>query len=1546
MAEAQTTPIVEDDENTPAAQDTRTVGQMAEAGEVEITGDFTTDEQTGLPRIELAPVKLKPKPEASVPTQIEMRKDMPPIKFRSLQPEVTEEVTRLEDPARTYEDVLKALDAGESVTIEGPQGPETYSGRNASKLARMPAFQKKIKIGLAVERNIKARKAEEEVPTEPTIAFVSPEGKVDVSHVDPDIRSTVETYAEGRKALDDTLRPLINTGRSDIDVAVRQYFVDDFSTGDMFENLIIRLAETGRAIPTLPGYAVIAADSALEATARSSDMGTTFSTEWAALADKREATTKNYLENLSVVLDAPTAAMGLNEALRDRIKNDPDLTDEQKDDFLYDTTVTGEKFLREFVTDETAYAVIEESFSQMNALEQWAVILAEGLGGGGILSKTKNARSLDEINRLIRTRKTLGLADDASLAEVRMALQRTRSKEKFDEKLLELGQYNKSIAAQSDAAGERIKTLSKELADAKLDPTGGTRQLELESEILNLKRMRRRNYMKQRVSPLFTEVVKDEAVLAAAAVIGRQRLEGVMGADGETAELLGFVGGFIAQGTGATKLGKKVVKATVVKPLGFGVGLASRYTPEGLVNPINGFYTKLTQADTTIEDYERIYFEPKHKRKMNRHERKMLKAAFTQVEKMDEQTQELFLDRLQRQMDLQDELLTMFPEGEARNRAAIFIDQSFAEASAIPQAIAAYEMAADAANVKGIKKGGLGTMMAALEEVDRRAARAQVLIEGFEKHVAEFGDPSQVAAARRLIEQTKASIRGIDTMLVAESEKLSNRIKDMLEIAAEDMTEPLEEDFFEAFMEVQDVLAKRLPEDVSKKVATRMSSLAEIRELSHEVNKHLLKRFESIRTIKDRKDLHNASLATSAEAVIFARQGALAEEMDIPYNEFRKFVAETDRPKIDISPAVSEMLRLAQGDDKDIRTFFGPEATFFSGYLGRKSMKMFNKMVRSTINELPEDELQEMFTALTEEGVDPEDLEMLLRNNPVQFGLFLHQEGKLNVFANATIEEAEEFRRAFRDYGHKTSNLAVSREYKEFEKIIDGLMEAGDGEGYKVLKKARDDYKQLNDPNRKGTPLNRILRSKVGNKQTGDSGPYSGMYANVSPYDVFADIGKTVSKMMSGRSPGAVNDLRQQISEMAQLFGTPDPQTGRMRIDLRTEEGQVAMDLMEEIIGAFVYSEWAGDFLKKQPGSGQRLGDPRNLAFKTSIQNELEGINEAFNIDVLDLNGDPDSVLVFNITEMIAREKDIGTLIEKGGRYYEQGKSHVRKLKSALRDAESANKILVQQEQKAMTALQDITKLEGGSEAFYKKYIGNQGYADVESLRKDFMKTMKKDPSLQDADLNRLFDHAVRDLAYQGLMEVGGYGPVAKAASDEIGGLLGEKIAINGFSNTLGVLAELENDNVIRNLEKIMPPEQIDNLKGIMTYLVNQQAAGQAAAFAAKGMSANEAISRAYNIARGMVSPSYVATEVTLRMLQKNNSDALLLAMSSPEAARIMDKMLKFPKLMTPKELRTFDVLVKEFFLTEVARKGNEAVLTGYFNTYTGDEEPTNEEEQ
>jgi len=1581
----QPTPVVLDEEENQDTQ--QTVGERIAAGELELDDSPATITEEGIPRVDIRPVnvELKPDPKASVPSQVQVTKTKPklpdvktptsvgeaitagkqvaeavveasPIKFKRLAAQ--EDIARREEEATkvtTYADVLAKLDAGETVVIETYEGTKRYSGPNAAKLARTPEFTKQIKLNLALQESLKRQRREETAPTDPTIAFVSETGEIDTSYLDPDVRPLADEYAKGRKKLDDVLRPIVNTGRPDVDVAVRQFFIDEMATGDFLSNLTTRLNETGRAAVVLPNYAADYAGSAMEAMRRAFDLQTSFKEEWNALSDDRQQRTDNILRDIDRFIPAPTLAMGMNDLIRDRAKKDlaeGKLTQEQFDNFVYETTLDGQKTERQFIDDATAYAVVEESFSQMNAVEQWGVILAENFFGGTILGKTKNARSVEEANRAIKIRDTLNMGKNVSLVDVQRLALYYDKKVKLDKDLIELGTYNKEIARQTSEAKTRADDLMKQSRQVGIS---NQEKIRLQAEADNLYRLNTRNFLRNKVSPYVLEVAGADIRLATAAVASRQFLDGVYGMDAETAELFGLGVGLFGEITGGSKFVTRLGVGVTQKAIGLGAAGITAWDTQGKLSPFGYMFRKLTQQDLTIDDYEKLYLD----RKLTVLERKQISAAFKQIEKMDENTRDSFLNIVQEQRNLEDELLKMFPEGAERAKAAEILNQSLAEISGLPMAIAAYQMAAQTASVKKAKKGGLGSMLEAALEVDRVASRGQLLIQGFQKHAAEFANPQQVGAVRELLKQTESSLTNVQKFMDLEFNKLNTHVDAMISDTVSDISEPLPETFLEDYVEIKNIISKRLSLNTSKTLAGDVASVEESRELILQTQQDLLSRFKTIRSIRNKKDLHRNNLSTAVEALIFQRQGVLALEMDEAYEGFREFVKTTDRPNIDISPVVTEMLRLAGDEISDIEKFFSPTSTFFGGYLGRKSRKMFEAMVERTMNTFSEEEVQEMITSIVEASggrITAEEITSIAKQSPTQFGLLLHKTGSANVFANANIEEIEEFRRAFRDYGYKTTNPAVSREYSQFTELVDDIMKENDPVGHEFLLKVRKIYQQKNDPNRPGSVLNRILSSKTGDKVTEDSTGLSGLYKGATPIDVMGDMGKSVAKIMGGGrgKTEAIGNLRNQIAGLEQLFGVPDKNTGQMRINLNTEEGRVALELMEEVIEAIVYDAWAADFLSKAPTIGQRV-DPRNLGFKQSIIDELDEINEIFNINVTDLDGNPDQVLVFNITDMVSREKDIAKLIAKGNTNYNTGKRAVEKLKRTLSEAKGEAKIEADYSKKSMKVLEDIINIKD-SGSFYERYISGMG--DLDSVRSKFKEVISEDPELKGADLDTIFDNAVYNMTYQGLIQKGGYGPKGRLAATDLReidvdlkqeqikrGLLQEPIVTHGFENVIGALAELENPEVVKNLEKVMPREQIENLHGIFFYLARQQAANLAVQLGSKGMSTNEAISRAYNIARGMVSPSYVVTEVTLRLMQKHNSDVMLLALQSKDAARIMEKMLRYPKLVTKKELNAFDTLLTEFFATEVARYGLEETLTNYVDQYL-EEEETNEEQK
>ena len=81
-----------------------------------------------------------------------------------------------------------------------------------------------------------------------------------------------------------------------------------------------------------------------------------------------------------------------------------------------------------------------------------------------------------------------------------------------------------------------------------------------------------------------------------------------------------------------------------------------------------------------------------------------------------------------------------------------------------------------------------------------------------------------------------------------------------------------------------------------------------------------------------------------------------------------------------------------------------------------------------------------------------------------------------------------------------------------------------------------------------------------------------------------------------------------------------------------------------------------------------------------------------------------------------------------------------------------------------------------------------------------------------------------------------------------------------------------------------------------------------------------EALSRIYNLARGMVSPAYVGSEFAIRVSLNASMDMVKKAAGDPDAARILKDTLLYPEKMDKVKLDEFRILMTDFVVTELAR--------------------------
>jgi hypothetical protein len=90
-----------------------------------------------------------------------------------------------------------------------------------------------------------------------------------------------------------------------------------------------------------------------------------------------------------------------------------------------------------------------------------------------------------------------------------------------------------------------------------------------------------------------------------------------------------------------------------------------------------------------------------------------------------------------------------------------------------------------------------------------------------------------------------------------------------------------------------------------------------------------------------------------------------------------------------------------------------------------------------------------------------------------------------------------------------------------------------------------------------------------------------------------------------------------------------------------------------------------------------------------------------------------------------------------------------------------------------------------------------------------------------------------------------------------------------------------------------------------------------------KEMTIDNVFSRTFNLARGMVSPLYVGTEVAVRMLLERNQSLLSVALKDKQAAKIMAEIIRNPEKIVDRDIKTLGDRVKIYVLEEAITNNN-----------------------
>ena len=223
----------------------------------------------------------------------------------------------------------------------------------------------------------------------------------------------------------------------------------------------------------------------------------------------------------------------------------------------------------------------------------------------------------------------------------------------------------------------------------------------------------------------------------------------------------------------------------------------------------------------------------------------------------------------------------------------------------------------------------------------------------------------------------------------------------------------------------------------------------------------------------------------------------------------------------------------------------------------------------------------------------------------------------------------------------------------------------------------------------------------------------------------------------------------------------------------------------------------------------------------------------------------------------------------------------------------------------------------------------------MQHIKKDLL-TNKSGPyavePLDEETVRRL----IAELTIDGILKSTNYGPTENKIVAMIKNKVGFR-SVNGFTDGGGAFASFLSDDKVVNPNSAMyskalmvalGEEGYEAIKAFGSYVTANQKVTGSTSVRLQGLlreiTPNEALSRGFNLARGMVGPYYVAAEVYLRIAGSHGIDVMRMAVHSPEAGQLMGELITNPKGFDVRKTRSFITIFEEFIATELATMGKD----------------------
>ena len=545
----------------------------------------------------------------------------------------------------------------------------------------------------------------------------------------------------------------------------------------------------------------------------------------------------------------------------------------------------------------------------------------------------------------------------------------------------------------------------------------------------------------------------------------------------------------------------------------------------------------------------------------------------------------------------------------------------------------------------------------------------------------------------------------------------------------------------------------------------------------------------------------------------------------------------------------------------------------------------------------------------------------------------------------ATPSEVASIERHFRNVGRSqtSSDFAASELSRNIETAVSNTLRkysfVDERSGVsKTLKEGYDEasvqYRKVRgEPTSAGTYGNIVRSNKTYNEVLNptDSG-HAGKYKNdaKTPRYIYDEIEQLMAKAIAPTTSGPeFNEIKQQIrnkrDKLLEFVGGSVGPDGQMGLDFRKADHIQIAELLQTVFNisgstAFsgkLFKELEEQAVKKAPAYLKLDVKEPEKKYNFEVYDRINQIEQEMKIPVISKTGRSTSDLhLLSVGEVGEFAKDFDRLLEDSVLV----QTEFKQIRNELLDTTSVVRIGAEKElaieQDLLTRARQLEGLPKNPLKFGEEFFDTKTPEEFEEIVLDFVERSKltKNP-MTEQEVRAFMKYQYMRM----LMEKSGLRFKYTTRTEDRKGIA----EVSDVRVLIDHVADEDGKRAM--MEAVLGKRHTEHMDAIADWATF--ATGDALSIKNmdmdKLMSLESAFSRAFNIARGMVSPLYVGTEVSTRLIMHRNESLIKMALSDREAAGIMAKVLSNPAGgISSEDIKTLGLRLRNYIAKDLIVSG------------------------